>query len=52
MVGDLGKGIEAVNRREHLAAFLGEQRFRRPPDGFTVVHDQNFETAQTPRSII
>jgi hypothetical protein len=51
MIGYLGEGIESVYRRKHLASFLGEQRFRRPPDGFTVVHDQNFETVQTPRSI-
>ena len=52
MVGDLGEGIETVYCREHLAALLREQRLRRPPDGFTVVHDQYFETVQTPRSII
>jgi hypothetical protein len=52
MIGDLGKSIEAIYRRKHLAPFLGEQRFCRPADGFTIVHDQNFEPVQTPRSII
>jgi len=26
MIGDLGEGIEAVDRREDLAAFLGQER--------------------------
>ena len=51
MIGDFGECVETVYRREYLASFLGKQGLRRSPNGFTVVHDQNFETVQTPRSI-
>ena len=46
MVGDLRERIEPVDRREHFAAFLGQQRFRRPADGLAVVDDQHLQACQ------
>jgi hypothetical protein len=43
VIGDLGKRIESVNGREHLAPLLGEQRLGGSANGFAVVYYKNFE---------
>ena len=44
MVGDLGERIEAVDRREDLAAFLGQERLGGTADGLAVVDDQDLQS--------
>src|SRR6201998_2090234 len=46
MVGDLGEGIEAVDRREHFAPLLGKQRLGGAPDRLAVVDDQYFQSLE------
>src|SRR5579864_9360828 len=43
VVGYLGEGVEAIDRREDLAALLGEQRLGRAPDGLAVVDDEDLQ---------
>jgi hypothetical protein len=46
VVGDLGERIKAVDRREHLAAFLRQQRLGRATDGLAVIDDEYFQTLE------
>jgi hypothetical protein len=46
VVGDLGQRVEAVDRGEHLAALLREQRFGGAPDRLAVVDDEHLEPVQ------
>ena len=43
VIGNLGQRIEPVNCRKHLATFLRQQSLGCSANGFTVVHDKNFE---------
>ena len=46
VVGNLGEGVESVDSRENLTAFLGQQRLGSAPDGLAVVDDQHLETLE------
>jgi len=43
MVGDLGERIEAIDRGEHLAALLRQQRLGRAANGLAVVDDEDLQ---------
>src|SRR6266480_1094634 len=43
MVGDLGERIEAIDRREDLAALLRQQRLGRAANGLAVVDDEDLQ---------
>jgi hypothetical protein len=45
IVGDFRQCIETVDRREHLATFLGQQSFSSPTNGLAIVNYKNLEPA-------
>ena len=52
MIRDLRQRIETVDRRKHLAAFLGQQGLGGTTYGLAVVHDENLQSVETSSCVI